>query len=192
MLNLVLCINPFPNKPWFLLVCSTSVLQTLWEKEKLLVTSNFSFSRSVYYHFGELSAIFIKPKIVVCKLFQFGRVKFVVWERVKMMFVMHGIVNRLLTCDLICQNVYSLIFIGNSCKGIITDRSTFSSTGRRPVSYCHGVLSVVRPSGHPAVRPSVCASINSSFKKLLRNYWLDFYEISQECSLGGPLSNSFK
>ena len=33
--------NPFPNKPWFLHVYSTSLLKTLWEKEKLLVTSNF-------------------------------------------------------------------------------------------------------------------------------------------------------
>ena len=65
--------NPFPNKPQTN-VCSTSLLKTLWEKEKLLVTSNFSFSRSVFYLFGELSAIFIKSKIVVCKLFQFGRV----------------------------------------------------------------------------------------------------------------------
>ena len=76
--------NPFPNKPWFLRVCSTSLLKTLWEKEKLLVTSNFSFSHSVYYQFGELSAIFIN--------FENGRLqtlsvwkslKFVVWERVK-------------------------------------------------------------------------------------------------------------
>ena len=66
--------NPFPNKPWLLRVCSTSLLKTLWEKEKLLVTSNFSFSRSVFHPFGELSAIFIKFEIVVCKLFQFGRV----------------------------------------------------------------------------------------------------------------------
>ena len=35
--------NPFPNKPWFLRVCSTGLLKTLWEKEKLLVKSNFSF-----------------------------------------------------------------------------------------------------------------------------------------------------
>ena len=42
---------------------------------------------------------------------------------------------------------------------------------------------------HACVRPSV----NSSFKKLLRrNYWLDFYKILQECSLGGPFSNSLK
>ena len=67
-------IKPFPNKPWFLHVCSIVLSKTLWEKEKLLVTSNFSFSHSVFYPFGELYAIFIKFKIVVCKLFQFGRV----------------------------------------------------------------------------------------------------------------------
>ena len=67
--------NPFPNKPWFLRDCSTSLLKTLWEKEKLLVTSNFSFSHSVFYTFGELSGVFNKLKIViVCKPFEFGRV----------------------------------------------------------------------------------------------------------------------
>ena len=77
-------VNPFPNKPWFLRVCSADLLKTLWEKEKLLLTSNFSFSHSVFYQYGELSAISIKFEIVVCKLFQFGRVlNFVVWERVK-------------------------------------------------------------------------------------------------------------
>ena len=64
----------FPNKPWFLRVCNTSILKTLWEKDKLLVTSNFSFSHSVFYPFGELSTIFIKCEIVVCKPFQFGGV----------------------------------------------------------------------------------------------------------------------
>ena len=68
--------NPFPNKPWFLRVCSTSLLKTLWEKEKLLVTSNFSFFHTVFYLFGELSPFLIKFKIVVCKLFQFGRAFF--------------------------------------------------------------------------------------------------------------------
>ena len=48
-------------------------MKTLREKEILLVTSNFSFSQSVFYPFGEHSAIFIKFKIVVCKLFQFGK-----------------------------------------------------------------------------------------------------------------------
>ena len=67
-------INPFPNKPWFLRVCNTRLLKTPREKEKLLVTSNFSFSLSVFYPFEELSANFIKFDIVVCKFFQFGRV----------------------------------------------------------------------------------------------------------------------
>ena len=68
-------LNPFPNNPWCLRVCSTGLLKTLWEEEKLLITSNFSSSRSVFYPFEELSSIFIKFEIVVCKLFQFGRVQ---------------------------------------------------------------------------------------------------------------------
>ena len=52
----------------------TSFLKTLGKKEKLLIMSNFSFSHSDFYLFGELSAIFIKSEIVICKLFQFGRV----------------------------------------------------------------------------------------------------------------------
>ena len=46
----------------------------MWEKKELLVTSNFSFSHIVFHLFGKRSAIFIKFEIVVCKLFQFGRV----------------------------------------------------------------------------------------------------------------------
>ena len=65
--------KPFSNKPSFLRVSSTSLLKTLWEKEKLLIMSNFSFSH-VYNQFGELSDIFIKFEIVVCQLFHFGRV----------------------------------------------------------------------------------------------------------------------
>ena len=37
--------NPFPNKPWVLCVCSTSFMKILWEKEKLLIDSNFSFPK---------------------------------------------------------------------------------------------------------------------------------------------------
>ena len=73
------------------------------------MTNNFSFSHKVFYPSGELFAIFIKFKIVVCKLLQFGRMlnllsgkrlsdikfvicecfqfsrgqSFVLWERVK-------------------------------------------------------------------------------------------------------------
>ena len=73
-------VNPFPNKPLFLSACSTSPLKTLLEKEKLLITSNSSFSHSVFYSFKKLSAIFIKFEIVICKLRQFGSLKFVVWK----------------------------------------------------------------------------------------------------------------
>ena len=45
-----------------------------WEKGKLLLMSNFSFTHSVFYPFRQLSSIFIKFEIVVFKLFQFGRV----------------------------------------------------------------------------------------------------------------------
>ena len=67
-------LNPFPNKPWFLRVCNRSLLKTLREKEKLLVTSNFSFFLRVFYLFEELYVILIKFEIVVCQLFQFGKV----------------------------------------------------------------------------------------------------------------------
>ena len=41
--------NTFPNKPWFLGVCSTSLLKTLWEKEKLLVIAWRTF-----FHFHQV------------------------------------------------------------------------------------------------------------------------------------------
>ena len=42
------CLNSFPNKPLILRVISTGLLKTLWEKEKLLITSNFSFSQCFF------------------------------------------------------------------------------------------------------------------------------------------------
>ena len=59
---LYLSVYPFPNKPW-------SGVQFF------CVTSNFSFSHSVFYWFGELFVIFITFENVVCKLFEFGRVQ---------------------------------------------------------------------------------------------------------------------
>ena len=49
-------------------------MHATFEKEKLLVTSNFSFSHSIFSTFRELSAIFIEFEIVICNLFEFGRV----------------------------------------------------------------------------------------------------------------------
>ena len=56
-------------------------------KREIASNEKFLLFQSVFYPFGKLSAIFIKFEIVVCKLFQVGRVlKFVVWERVKGFF----------------------------------------------------------------------------------------------------------
>ena len=67
-------LNPFPHDDTFWCPWETSLLKTLWEKEKLLIMSNFSFTPSVFYPFRELSGIFIKFKIVLCILLQFGQV----------------------------------------------------------------------------------------------------------------------
>ena len=96
-------VNPFPNKPWFLRVCSTSLLKTLWEKEKLLVTSNFSFSHSVFYPFKELSANFIKLKIVICKLFQFGSVRNLLFGK-GLKYVLADFSSKYPYCEYACWN----------------------------------------------------------------------------------------
>ena len=44
--------NPFPYNDTFRRPWETRLLKALWEKEKFLVTSNFSFSHSVFYPFG--------------------------------------------------------------------------------------------------------------------------------------------
>ena len=67
--------QPFLEQALFSLVCKTSLFKTLLEKDKLLIMSNSSFFHSVFYPFGELFAIFIEFKIVVCKLLKFGRVQ---------------------------------------------------------------------------------------------------------------------
>ena len=64
--------DPFPIKSWSLHGYSRSLLKTLWEKEKLLITSNFSFSQC-FSQFGEFFAILIKFEVVLFKVFQFGK-----------------------------------------------------------------------------------------------------------------------
>ena len=64
----------------FLRVCSTSILKTRWEEEKLLVMSNFSFSNSVFYpravyHLHEIKNCLLQT-LSGCK-----SLKFVFWER---------------------------------------------------------------------------------------------------------------
>ena len=59
---------PLPNKPWFLKPVENSGKHEIGRKEQFLL------SHSVFYPFRELYAIFIKCEIVVCQLFQSGRV----------------------------------------------------------------------------------------------------------------------
>ena len=48
-----------------------NLLKTLWEKEKMLVTSFFSFSHNVFYPFQNKFHFFGHTYFVVCKCFQF-------------------------------------------------------------------------------------------------------------------------
>ena len=48
MLTSTVHLTLFLNKCWFLHVCSTSLYKPLLKTEKLLITSNFSFSHSVF------------------------------------------------------------------------------------------------------------------------------------------------
>ena len=54
--------------------CFTCLEYRTVGKREIARNSNFSCSHSVFYPFGELTDIFIKINIVVCKLFLFGRV----------------------------------------------------------------------------------------------------------------------
>ena len=99
--------NPFPNKPWFLCVCSLCHLKTLWKKEKLLVTSN-ALSHRVFYPFGEISTFFIKPEIRLQTLSFWKSLKFVVWERV----------NKVCNCGLISVKQTQFVSIISSLKPI--------------------------------------------------------------------------
>ena len=65
-----LYVNPFLNKPLFLCGCSADFLKHSWTRRNCFAMSIiFPFSYSVFHPSVELSAIFIIPKIVVCKLF---------------------------------------------------------------------------------------------------------------------------
>ena len=62
--------NIFKKAHVLMCLYSASLLKTLWKKEKLLVTSNFSFSHSVFSPFCKFLCHFHQ----ICKFFQFGRV----------------------------------------------------------------------------------------------------------------------
>ena len=59
--------NPFPNKPLFLRVCSTSLFENTVGKGEIACHEQFLLFAQCF-----LSAIFIKYEVGVCKVFQFG------------------------------------------------------------------------------------------------------------------------
>ena len=90
----------------FTCLLNISLLKTLWEKEKLLLTSNFSFSHSVFYPFGELAAFSIEFRIVICKTFSgWKSPKFVVWERV------NAFVKSIGQADIHCLQIFCFIMV---------------------------------------------------------------------------------
>ena len=86
--------HPFPNKALFLSVCSASLLETLWENEKLLVISNFSFSYSVFYSFWRTFCHFHQIQNLQT-LSVWRRLKFVVGEGVNVVCTVFGTPSRL-------------------------------------------------------------------------------------------------
>ena len=78
-----LFINPFPNKLWFLRVCSSSLLKTLWEKEKLQVTSTAPFPTVFSTHLENFLPFSLNLKLLSANLLVWRSLKFFVWERVK-------------------------------------------------------------------------------------------------------------
>ena len=95
------------NKTLFLHVFSTSLLKTLWVKEKLFVTSNFSFSHSFFNPFREPFHHFHQNnKCRLQTLSVWKSLKFVVWEWVKEQVCDRLIHSEPFSCRFITINLF--------------------------------------------------------------------------------------
>ena len=65
-------LKSLPYNPDFWQPRESSILKALWEKEKVLVTSIFSFSHKVFYPYQSKFQFLSHIYFVVCKCFQFG------------------------------------------------------------------------------------------------------------------------
>ena len=77
-------LNLFPNRPWFLRVCTTSLLKTLWVKGEIARNEQFLLFPEcllpiwrAFCHFHHIWNCRLQT------LWVWKRIKFVVWERVK-------------------------------------------------------------------------------------------------------------
>ena len=72
------------NTPWQYSVDygEELLMKTLWEKEKMLVTSIFSFSHNIFFFIKDKFRVLDNTEFVVCECFQFEQGKTrVVWEK---------------------------------------------------------------------------------------------------------------
>ena len=77
-------LNPFPNKPWFLRVCSTCHLKTLWGKGEIARYEQFLLFSQYFQQVQKTSCRFHQIwNYHLQTLSVWKGVKFVVWERVK-------------------------------------------------------------------------------------------------------------
>ena len=96
--------------------------ETLWEKEKLLISSNFSSSHSVFYPLEQLSAIFLESKIFVCLLFHFGTVqnllfrKGLIQQHKILSFNPHSDKTKLNNFCTMCSLIFDPHFLLNCCS----------------------------------------------------------------------------
>ena len=86
----------------------------MWEKEKLLVMSNFSFSHSVLYSIVELPAIFVRQNCHLRTLSFWKSLQLVVWERVIGYFQPENFLE-LLACSTI-SSLFHWLQIHFHCK----------------------------------------------------------------------------
>ena len=68
-------INPFPNNPRLKRLWDRRLLKTLWEKEKMLLTSIFSFYHNVFYPVKDKFYFLSYIYFVDCTCIQIGEVK---------------------------------------------------------------------------------------------------------------------
>ena len=73
-------VKPFPQDPWFLRPYKRRLLKTSWEKEKMLVTSIFSFFHNIFFFIKDINHYLSNIRFDVCKCFQYGQcLTCVVW-----------------------------------------------------------------------------------------------------------------
>ena len=81
VLNAISVFNPFPNKPWFLHVCSTSLLKTLWKKGEIARKEQFLLFPQCFLPYWTTFCHSHQTKICCLQtLSAWKSLKFVVWE----------------------------------------------------------------------------------------------------------------